>query len=67
MLTSTDPERESKKHSDFGFQHLQQELVEGDTVPAVQLQQVLHSMLSSLPQQGEGHKQAASPLVRPVG
>lgn len=54
-------------HSDFGFQHLQQELVEWDTVPAVQLQEVLHSMLSSLPQQGEGHKQAASPLALPMG
>lgn len=64
---STDPESESGMRSDFGFQHLQQQPLKGDTALAVQLQEVSYSMLSSLSQQGEGHKQAASSLVLPAG
>lgn len=53
--------------SGLGLQHLQQQLVEGDAAAAVQLQEVLHGVLGRLPQQGEGHQQAAGPPPLPAG
>lgn len=60
--------RQGKESSSgLGVQHLQQQLVQGDAVVAVKLQEDLHGLAGRLPQQRERHEEPSCSPLLPAG